>query len=248
MASFFWIGGAGAFDSASNWDAYTPDTDDPSGYGVAIVAPGPADIANIDTDAGLSGSGEVYQVNIYATVTISAPLTTTVTAYTIIGPGGPSGPGSGSVTVSSTWHNTSFLAIGNYAPGSLTIDAGGSVQNDGELGVGQFSGGTGTLTIEGGGTLTSGGPFNVVGNTTGSLGMATIMGAGSSWSMNGWLGVGNKGTGELTVSDGGSLVTAGPYDELGIAAGSSGEVTIDGSGSTWQSGGGLIGTSSFALT
>ena len=41
------------------------------------------------------------------------------------------------------------------------ISAGGVVQNSGENGVGQFAGGTGTLTISNGGELTTGETFDV---------------------------------------------------------------------------------------
>ena len=65
-----------------------------------------------------------------------------------------------------------------------------------------------------------------LGVTSGSMGTVAIEGAGSTWTSSGTVfSVGRIGTGNLTVSDGGSLVTAIGY--IGYYAGSAGTVTVD---------------------
>lgn len=71
----------------------------------------------------------------------------------------------------------------------------------------------------------------IVGVRPGSVGEVTVDGAGSTWTNSGRLTVGERGSGTVTVSNGGKVFNewgrVGPYD------GSVGEVTVDGAGSTW---------------
>jgi T5SS/PEP-CTERM-associated repeat protein len=151
------------------------------------------------------------------------------------------------------------------------------VQNDGEIGVGQFAGGPGLLEITGGGTLTTGGQFDVIGNQPDSQGEATIDGAGSSWQSAGYVDIGFEGTGILQISTGGSFdaasglavgyessgtltiesdgtVTSGNtlYDSVGGGTGGAGVVTIDGADALWASNGplsiGNLGTGDVAVS
>jgi T5SS/PEP-CTERM-associated repeat protein len=78
----------------------------------------------------------------------------------------------------STWTNNSALFVGSSGNGTLNIEAGAQVNT-------------------GGGTL---------GYNPGSTGMATVTGAGSKWT-SGLLSVGFNGIGSLTVSGGGEVVT-----------------------------------------
>ena len=72
--------------------------------------------------------------------------------------------------------------------------------------------GTGTLTIQDGGTVTSAG--GSVGLAVGSNGTVTVTGPGSSWSngTSGGLNIGSFGTGTLTIENGGRVIniTASP--------------------------------------
>src|ERR1700744_6534003 len=112
---FYWRGGADDFGAASSWDTYSPDTDDPSGFGIANRPPSATDTAVINAAGSIFGTGSAYELDINTTASISG--TTNIATYTIIGESS-----AGDVSVFSTWHNTSFLAVGNYNfAGSLTI-------------------------------------------------------------------------------------------------------------------------------
>jgi outer membrane autotransporter protein len=97
----------------------------------------------------------------------------------------------------------------------------------------------GTLEITGGGSIANAG--GTVGDQAGDNAVARIDGPGSSWTSSGGNGlfyVGNNGTGQLTVSNGGRLVNTN-FGLIGAFAGSAGTVTVDGAGSEWVNGGGL---------
>jgi len=97
--------------------------------------------------------------------------------------------------------------------------------------------GTGTLTIQNGGSLTTVNGF--IGDNAGSNGTVTVDGTGgaSSWTStdasNGTI-VGFNGTGAFNVLAGGTVNTVNTI--LGFGAGSSGTVTVDGTGgsSIWK--------------
>ena len=66
--------------------------------------------------------------------------------------------------------------------------------------------GTGTLTIQDGGTVNSGG--GSVGLSAGSNGTVTVTGPGSTWinGPSGGLNIGSFGTGTLTIANGGRVI------------------------------------------
>ncbi len=162
----------------------------------------------------------------------------------------------GTVTVDgagSTWNNSTSLVVGNWGTGTLniqnggtvattlsvvvgggwsgssgtvTVDGAGSTFNSNSLSVG-FKG-TGTLTIQNGGTVSSysGG----VGSDVGSSGTVTVDGAGSTWSCT-QLSVGPWGTGTLNILGGGTVANS----LANVGGSGSGTVTVDGTGSTWSS-------------
>lgn len=94
--------------------------------------------------------------------------------------------------------------------------------------IGQNSGKTGTLTMDGGSKSVSYSSY--LGYNPSSSGTATVTGDGSAWTNNRFY-VGNSGTGVLTIADGGKVSSY--YGYLGYEAGSSGTVTVTGPGSTW---------------
>lgn len=126
---------------------------------------------------------------------------------------------------------TNFGNIDTTAPNATEVGAPGA-QVPGLL-VGNF--GSGTLTIQNGGTLSSGAV--TLGNNTGSIGIVTLDGAASSWTNSGIVFVGRSGTGTLTIRNGGKLNSSGVSTIfggiLGDASGSSGAVTVDGAQSSW---------------
>jgi outer membrane autotransporter protein len=146
----------------------------------------------------------------------------------------------GTATVSgagSTWTNFD-LVVGGFGTGTLTVENGGTVNSPGGGSIGMSPGstgtvtvtgqrsiwtnggplgglnigssGTGTLTIENGGTVINDSAFTTnIGNRVGSLGTVTVTGANSTWSNSSGLNIGNLGAGTLTIADSGA-VTAGP--------------------------------------
>ena len=164
----------------------------------------------------------------------------------------------------STWTNNEEVQIGWNGAATLNITDGGVVSNvgrgfigvnatsssavsvtgtdsewnnGGELIVGNL--GLGTLSISGGGKVTSthASIAKIAGAVPGSA--VTVDGAGSSWTMgNGHLYVGQEATGSLTIS-GGGMVSNGIVD-IGFGAGALNSfVKVTGSGSTWSNTGDL---------
>ena len=101
--------------------------------------------------------------------------------------------------------------------------------------------GTGTLTIQDGGTVSSGG--GSVGQSIGSTGTVTVTGPGSIWisGPSGGLSIGSFGTGTLTIANGGKVIDIAAADtaNIGRFAGSQGTVTVTGAGSSWSTSLGL---------
>ncbi|MBR0783453.1 autotransporter outer membrane beta-barrel domain-containing protein [Bradyrhizobium iriomotense] len=98
--------------------------------------------------------------------------------------------------------------------------------------VGYSGTGTGTLTIQNGGTLSVG--QSEIGNFAGAAGTVTVTGNGSSLT-NTFLFVGNMGTGTLTIQNGGKVSSAVGW--IGTTSSATGSVTIDGAGSSWTNSG-----------
>jgi fibronectin-binding autotransporter adhesin len=92
--------------------------------------------------------------------------------------------------------------------------------------------GTGTLDIEGGGTVSSNQAF--VGWSAGSDGTVTVSGVGSTWTNAGTFLIGDTGNGTFTVEQGGAVSSTGTVT-LGLRDGSTGLLTVTGPGSLWKS-------------
>ena len=189
----------------------------------------------------------------------------------------------GQVTVSgagSMWANSGGLSVGCGGNGQLVVNAGGAItSSSGGIGVGSFmsdgsgeveidgstwnntgdldvgrDGGTGTLSITGGGTVTNtsayvGWGFYTIGggNFDRGSGAVTVAGVGSTWNNTGDLYVGyNGGTGILSITGGGTVTNTSAYVGWGFYmfgdgnfGCGSGAVTVAGSGSTWNNTGDL---------
>jgi T5SS/PEP-CTERM-associated repeat protein len=165
----------------------------------------------------------------------------------------------------SAWTNSSWFTVGEYGSGKLSVTHGGTVNAYGavigdsfgstgtvtvdgagsacNIGGGLYvggsgsAGGTGTLSITGGGAVST--PGSSIGCGSGSTGTVTVDGAGSVYNnYYGNLYVGNAGgSGTLSVTNGGALTSSGA--NIGYSSGSTGVVTIHGAGSTWTNSGGL---------
>jgi T5SS/PEP-CTERM-associated repeat protein len=116
--------------------------------------------------------------------------------------------------------------------------AGSNWSNAGGVVVGGL--GTGTLTIQDGGTVNSGG--GSVGLSVGSNGTVTVTDPGSSWinGPSGGLNIGSFGTGVLTIVNGGRVINVALNTaNIGNGAGSQGTVLVTGAGSIWSNSSGL---------
>ncbi len=111
------------------------------------------------------------------------------------------------------WAVGDDLVVGDSAPGTLLIDAGGTVNNNGGY-IGNQSGAVGTVTVQG---------------SDGS-------GNASTWTNTDQLAIGveSGSTGTLNILNGG-LVTNAADVSIGRDNGSIGNVTVSGAGSTWHS-------------
>jgi T5SS/PEP-CTERM-associated repeat protein len=87
---------------------------------------------------------------------------------------------------------------------------------------------TGMLTIQNGGTANF--ILSIIGDQSGSTGTVTVDGNGSTWSSI-FFEVGLSGTGTLTIRNG--AVVDGSDGIIGGDPGSTGTVTVDGAGSSW---------------
>jgi T5SS/PEP-CTERM-associated repeat protein len=98
--------------------------------------------------------------------------------------------------------------------------------------------GTGQLTIQGGGTLSS--TVSVVGTLAGSQGTVTVTGVFSTW-FNTVFVVGALGSGTLTIENGGRVFSGSSF--IGNVSGPQGPgvgtVTVTGVGAEWNTSGGL---------
>ncbi len=111
--------------------------------------------------------------------------------------------GQGNIELSnSATLSSNDAVIGLYDHGEVLLTSGASWAMAGQLTVGW--GDQGVLRIEDGASLTSNQGY--VGAEAGSDGNVTVIGAGSNWEMTGFnLNLGHKGTGALTIADGGRV-------------------------------------------
>ena len=233
-----------------------------SGAGSSVTASGFVYIGRAGT-ASLTVSGG-------ATFTGGSAASGSTSAYAItIGDGSPAtnanpnfaGSGTAVITGSgSTLHSLNQIRVGyRGTTGSLLVDQSAAVQADTNVVVGggtDRAGGTGTLTVQNGGSVTSGGTHTlgtagiVFGNDVGTTGAGTVSGSGSVLNANGdRLTVGGNGTGTLTITNGGRAVSgSAAYSDVEAAlavagaTGATGTITISGAGSMLTaSGDGVIG-------
>ncbi|MGA0564352.1 autotransporter domain-containing protein [Ancylobacter sp. VNQ12] len=129
--------------------------------------------------------------------------------------------------------------VGQSAAGGATISGAGSAwRSSGNLSIGFDA--NGTILVERGGLLTSGGAdFGVAGSSI--IGSVEVTGAGSAWINAGGMTVGGFGSGRLTITDAG-VVTSGDTVVAGLLS-PGGEVVVSGSGSAFRVEGSLaVGT------
>ncbi|MCL2761057.1 MAG: hypothetical protein FWD70_05365, partial [Desulfuromonadales bacterium] len=146
-------------------------------------------------------------------------------------------PNSAPVTGDTVYIGTN--TAGAATDGSVTIDSGGVAQS-GPLYLGYAAGTTGDLTVQSGGSLAASSI------TLGTLGTGSLNILGGTVSASDTLTVGNRsgsngGAGSLQITNGGILnSTSSAYNYVCYQCSSPSTVLIDGTGSAWNSYGGLI--------
>uniref|UniRef100_UPI00334210AC autotransporter outer membrane beta-barrel domain-containing protein n=1 Tax=Castellaniella defragrans TaxID=75697 RepID=UPI00334210AC len=137
--------------------------------------------------------------------------------------------GNGTLTIedNATVSVNNGIIIGSVenSSGIVTVKTGAKLINDFNL---TYVGneGTGTLTIESGGSVSSGGQVSI-GREHGSEGTAHVIGPGAKWTISDTFWVGDNGTGTLTIENGGSVVSSAET----IIGGTYGDGTVTVSGS-----------------
>jgi outer membrane autotransporter protein len=134
--------------------------------------------------------------------------------------------------------------LGGSQGTAIVSGANSTWTNTGNIVVGGM--GTGTLTIENGGTVISMGGGSI-GLSPGSVGTVMVTGPGSTWNNTppppsggnnppgGGLNVGSFGTGALMIANGGRVIDTTPLvANIGNGAGSHGTATVTGTGSLWS--------------
>ena len=109
-----------------------------------------------------------------------------------------------------TWTNSGDLYIGTNGTGALTIGSGGTVSNA----VGHVGGCDGC--------------------STSAFGTVTVSGAGATWTNSAGLAIGNSGTGQVTIANGGKVLTGSTGGYIGVRPGATGTMTVTDPGSTWN--------------
>jgi outer membrane autotransporter protein len=128
---------------------------------------------------------------------------------------------------------------GTFSP---TISIPGAAANT--LFVGNGSGNSGTIFVNGGGSFNNG--TSHLGFDSSSTGTALIDGTGSNWTTGGILYVGEGGSGSLLISGGATVNSANSY--VGFSGSGSGFASVDGAGTTWNNNGTLILSNSSSNT
>ncbi len=132
-------------------------------------------------------------------------------------------------------NNNGVIAKDAGTTGTVGIDGSGSIWTSGSgVYVGAGANSNGTLNITNGGSVRQTGGDGIVGR--GATGTATVDGVGSTWINSGTtsaIQVGwGGGSGTLSIINGGSV--SGTFGQIGYSDGD-GTVTVDGAGSTWTS-------------
>ena len=119
--------------------------------------------------------------------------------------------------------------------GTATVSGSGATwANSGDIYIG--TNGTGALSIGSGGTVSSavGRVGGCDGCSTGAVGAVTVSGGGATWTNSAGLAIGYSGTGQVTIANGGKVLTGPTGGYLGLLAGATGTMTVTDPGSTWN--------------
>lgn len=142
------------------------------------------------------------------------------------------------LTFTQTSLNAAITVSGDASPnsGDAYWASGGNGSTD--VFLGNMDNGSASLTINGGSDLDS---YKAhIGLNTGGSADATVTGFSSTWDNSAEVVVGFHGSGSLEILNG-AKVTNSDAGYVGYQSGSVGTVTVDGSGSSWNNMGGVVG-------
>ncbi|MFZ5832549.1 MAG: PEP-CTERM sorting domain-containing protein [Planctomycetota bacterium] len=133
----------------------------------------------------------------------------------------------------SLWSDEAYIGYENDANGTVIIDGTGSTWTIGGFWFHIGHHGMGTLVIRNGANVSS--RYCDLGQWSGSTGTVNIEGSDSTWTVTGSFGprIGGAGNGVVNVLDGGKLITDGA--SVGGSASATGTVKVHGEGSAWTS-------------
>lgn len=124
--------------------------------------------------------------------------------------------------------SSAWIGIDAGSAGAATVSGAGTTWTNSNLVVvGNASTAGSTLTVQGGGQVTS--FFGSVGRLAGGVGQANVTGANSRWANTSAMSVGEYGTGTLAVSGGGAVEST--LIKIGEFSGSTGALTVSGANS-----------------
>lgn len=196
----------------------------PTNSSMTINSGGAASANNITVSGGTVGSTGLLSVS-------DASSSVTTTGQLLVASGGE---------VSAA--NQSSLNVDSLRiqSGSVTMDSGATLNVTSGSAVLIGSGGTGTLTLQGGATGSASGEL-VLGTSAVSSGTMNIAGSFSKWNNGSNISVGEAGAGSLTVSSGGALVTESDVSGLSASIGtqSTGNGIVTVQGGDWAAHGSL---------
>ena len=129
------------------------------------------------------------------------------------------------------------IAYGPGSTGMATVDGPGSTWTTGSSFYVAWTGENAVLNITNGGAVQSS-SSGFIGYDRGASGEVMVDGVGSMWTNNGYLRVGDRGAGSLTITGGGTVSNTDSI--IGKEFYSMGHVAVDGVGSTWTNTGDLL--------
>ena len=218
---------------------------------------------NVGTTSGQTGRLTVHDGTLAVNTTgdlIRLGLVSGTAGYLTVSAGGQVGSGTARPDVIAGWSGSGTLAIdgdgridsrsffvGYDGTGTGTIEGPHAVVDaSDDIWLGYLDGGSGTLSLREGGSLTTNGP-TTLGLASGSRGTLTVSGVGSSWACSGSAAIGYSGDGSLTISAGGRGSSADA--RMGRDPRGFGTATVSGANSLWDSGTFYVGeTGTGALT
>ncbi len=199
--------------------------------------------AGADGTATVTGTGSAWNNDGVLNVGNAGAGTLNITAggsvSNTIGYIGNSAGSSGEVLVDgagSTWNNSQELFVGNNGMGKLTVQNGATVNARSLIAAASDLHGDGTIVAKGG-VFDANLQFDATSGTNKTL----AFGSGGEVQVNvdgtGFLGVGHKGIGSLTITEGVTIESSRGI--VGNLAGSEGTATVSGSGTAWNNTGAL---------